>query len=474
MVTITQLKLTLLIDNSRNEQSVINAIDAIERDKLVYCTQIIFINQLPDTNIFFNSLSKRYPNIALNFITSPTDLKATLATLQTDIIAYLPCGVFPHTPLKQINANCLAPWVSPVTLPQETAKEISVEALGWSAPTHLVKKVLPLLGELNNWPVLAVANALERSGIFFNWTSVPATELDPLIKQRSVEGVKLAPLKKGGWGDLHINPITPNSTVLAIIPHYHCEAWLHRCLHSLVSQTRPLDSIVVVDDGSGYPPINIVQEFPNVTLLTSPCNVGPYRLVQQVIEQTNYDAYLFQDADDWSSCDRLEKLLYTAAEFGAQLIGTQEFRVYEEQSKLIPVCYPPDVNQALAEKPGHPLLHPSSLVTRNLVMKIGGFATGLKFGGDTEFLLRAAWVSRIINLPDYCYFRRKRPGSLTTNPDTGLDSSARLQLLKALKNRAYANYAAIQEGQLLDLQPLVKAEPIKLRYLTGPKLQWIE
>ena len=46
-----------------------------------------------------------------------------------------------------------------------------------------------------------------------------------------------------------------------------------------------------------------------MTLLHADRNVGPYRLVQQVIEDTDYDAYLFQDADDWSAPDRLEQLL---------------------------------------------------------------------------------------------------------------------------------------------------------------------
>jgi glycosyltransferase involved in cell wall biosynthesis len=240
-----------------------------------------------------------------------------------------------------------------------------------------------------------------------------------------------------------------------------------------VTQTRLPEGIVVIDDGSGKPPVTIVEEFPSVTLLNSPHQVGPYRLIQQVIDDTNYDAYLFQDADDWSTSDRLSNLLHAAEVSGAELVGTQELRVFEEESKLNPVVYPLDVNAALAEKPGHPLLHPSSLVARNLVQRLGGFATGLRFGGDTEFLLRAALVARIVNIPDYCYFRRKRVGSLTTAPDTGLDSPVRIELLKTLKNRALTNYTACRKGQLPCLEPLVKAEPIVLSHITGPQLSWV-
>src|SRR5215213_9728206 len=91
------------------------------------------------------------------------------------------------------------------------------------------------------------------------------------------------------------------SSALAIVPHYKCEPWLSDCLDSLVRQTHPLDGIVVIDDGSGSPPTDIVRQFPDVTLLASSENVGPYRITQTVIDQTNFDAYLLQDADDWSA-----------------------------------------------------------------------------------------------------------------------------------------------------------------------------
>ncbi len=258
-------------------------------------------------------------------------------------------------------------------------------------------------------------------------------------------------------------------TILAIVPHFQCEPWLKQCLMSLTRQTRLPDRIVVIDDHSPQPPIEIVEQFPTVTLLASPETVGPYRLVQQVIDQTNHDAYLFQDADDWSSCDRLNLLLQAMETTGAELVGTQELRI-SDGSDPQPVTYPLDVNAALAEKPGHPLLHPTSLVTRRLVLAAGGFATGLKFGGDSEFLLRAQWLAKIVNIQQFCYFRRKRPNSLTTNSETGLESPARQHLLKQIKQRAIANLAAYQANQPLCLSPLCQAPPIPLHYITGPYL----
>ncbi|HEV8528730.1 MAG TPA: glycosyltransferase family 2 protein, partial [Actinomycetes bacterium] len=110
-----------------------------------------------------------------------------------------------------------------------------------------------------------------------------------------------------------------SSTVCTLVPFYDCQSWLGDTLESLVTQSRPPDAVVVIDDASPEPPLDVVRAFPGVTLLVAADNGGPYRLVQKVIEMTRFDAYLFQDADDWSAFDRLEVLLQTAEETDAEL-----------------------------------------------------------------------------------------------------------------------------------------------------------
>jgi len=265
--------------------------------------------------------------------------------------------------------------------------------------------------------------------------------------------------------------LTRDSRVLALIPHYQCEEWLDDALASLEEQTRPLDAIVVIDDASASPPLEIVQRHPRVTLLHAERNVGPYRLVQQVIEETDYDAYLFQDADDWSAPDRLEKLLAAGERTGAELIGTQEIRVFCEEPEVAPIAWPLDVHKQFAVKPtAFPLLHPTSIVTRDLVQSLGGFASGLRFSGDAELLRRAQHVARVANVPDHCYYRRIRENSLTTASATGLRSPIRQQVMEMLWEQARRNAAAAATGQTPDLSPIRTAPPVRLRQLAGPAL----
>lgn len=269
------------------------------------------------------------------------------------------------------------------------------------------------------------------------------------------------------------NPaLTRRSSIAALVPHFRCERWLDDCVSSLVQQSRPLDAIVVIDDASPEPPTHIIERFPHVTLLASAENVGPYRLLQQVIDDTGYDGYLFQDADDWSSRERLEVLLAEAERTGAELVGCQEALICCDISEVQAVRYPLDVNADLAATPGRfALTHHASVVSRDLMMRIGGFATGLRFGGDSELLQRAVHAGRVRNVPQYCYFRRRRPNSLTNNVSTGMTSPGRVALSDALRRRASADAAAYAAGTPVSLAPSAAAGPVTLARLAGPRLK---
>jgi len=386
-----------------------------------------------------------------------------LQNVGTERVAFLPAGAT-YTPPRwdelPDGVPAALPWVVETEIPDVQALEAPPRsARGWLTSKALLRE-LPRLGKLPDWNLFNLATAAQETGRTVLWASARAAP--PARPDSSAHD----PEPRGG----EHAALSQASSVLALIPHYRCEPWLAACLESLLAQSRPPESIVVIDDNSECPPAEIVRRYPSVTLLTSDANVGPYRLIQEVIDNTRYDAYLFQDADDWSAYDRLERLLGEAGRTGAELVGGQELRVLCEASEMLPVCYPLDVNAALAVRPAHPLLHPTSIVSRALIRRLGGFATGLRFGGDTEFLLRASHVARVRNVPRYVYFRRHRAASLTTDPVIGLETPARRELQESLKARARSNASAVARGEPPVLTPHAVAGPVGLRHVTGPEL----
>ena len=155
--------------------------------------------------------------------------------------------------------------------------------------------------------------------------------------------------------------------------------------------------------------------------------------------------------------------------------GSHEVRIVCDRGAAVPVPYPLDVNAALAERPWQYLvLHPSSLVSRDLVMRIGGYASGMRFCGDLEFLHRAAQAARVVNAPAYLYFRRIRAGSLTTAPRTRLGSAERTRVHEILGARAIANARLRALGQVPALAPYAVAPPVALAHLAGPIPRYAE
>jgi len=148
---------------------------------------------------------------------------------------------------------------------------------------------------------------------------------------------------------------------------------------------------VVIDDGSAHPPVDIVKRFPRVTLLASTENVGPYRLLQHIICDADYDAVLVQDADDWSTPDRHERLLAEAERTGRKVVSSQYDDVFADGRRQ--PCGPPPGQRhrrLRADPAGWFTCFGAALIRRELVLRLGGLSGGLRFSGDMEFFHRRA------------------------------------------------------------------------------------
>ena len=132
-----------------------------------------------------------------------------------------------------------------------------------------------------------------------------------------------------------------------------------------------------------------------MTLLRSDENIGPYRLVQQVIDDTDYDAYLFQDADDWSAPDRLERLLEHAEREGADMIGSQEVRIFCDEPRRADPVAARRQRAVHGARDGVPAAASDHAGLARAAEGGRRVLDGLRFGGDAEFLRRAHYVATL-------------------------------------------------------------------------------
>jgi hypothetical protein len=235
---------------------------------------------------------------------------------------------------------------------------------------------------------------------------------------------------------------------LLIIPHKGSIKLLNRCLLNLKNiKFLPQQVNICFDDMSFRkivkPGLNLGKNI--FMYVNSPKNVGPYLGRHYSILNTKQEFIFFHDSDDISVEDRFIKQIHDLKDRKLDLLGSHELRIDQIAGRVVAIRYPLDVSFALSDMKGfNSLFHPTSVISRKAYLKTGGFSTDLRFGYDSQFLLRSQFFLRIGNIDDFLYIRYKRPNSLTTNPATRIGSNLRTFLLQ----RWITDFRLINENKL--------------------------
>jgi glycosyltransferase involved in cell wall biosynthesis len=92
---------------------------------------------------------------------------------------------------------------------------------------------------------------------------------------------------------------TANSiTISAVIPAYNSGRYIARAIDSVLAQTRPIDEIIVVDDGSTDDTAEVVRAFGDKVVFIQQANAGASAARNTGIEAATGDWIAFLDGDD--------------------------------------------------------------------------------------------------------------------------------------------------------------------------------
>ena len=259
--------------------------------------------------------------------------------------------------------------------------------------------------------------------------------------------------------------LLPNARV--IMPHRGFARHLRTALRSIGLTREPRPAVSVGLDGGALTKYQALRdrnagvEF----LYFSPTPVGPYVIRQELIQRSDEPVLIFQDSDDFATWDRFHYLQQELRANSCDLLGSHQLRVNEVRESVDICRYPLDVNEALRAGPGHALLHPTSAVTRSGFFEAGGLSTDKIFDSDSQFLLRASFMLRILNVDAFLYVRRVHKLALTVHPSTGLSSGVR----EPAWRQASADFEAIKSGRLTleasSLRPCHRTAPYQVRAL---------
>ena len=117
------------------------------------------------------------------------------------------------------------------------------------------------------------------------------------------------------------------------IPCFNAEPFIASCLDSILAQTYPIAEILVINDGSTDRSMDIVQKYPQVTIIEHEGNRGLGIARNTALQNAQYDFLANIDSDCIAEPDWLEKLM---AQFKEDKIAGVGGRLFETNKDTIP------------------------------------------------------------------------------------------------------------------------------------------
>jgi glycosyltransferase involved in cell wall biosynthesis len=219
--------------------------------------------------------------------------------------------------------------------------------------------------------------------------------------------------------------------ISVVIPAFNAAATLEETLASVMSQTRPPNEVIVVDDGSSDATSEIARGMRGAYVLRQ-ANGGVASALNTGLLACHFSHIAFLDADDlWlpTCLETHEKHLEALPGLDASVGWVGEF-----------VCpaLPPSEARRLRPRPAQPgWLYGATLQRRDVFEQAGLFNPLLRFGAWIDWVDRARHAGVVFGVIEQLVLRRRlHPDSLSANPGAaearqrGLLSVARLALAR--------------------------------------------
>lgn len=181
--------------------------------------------------------------------------------------------------------------------------------------------------------------------------------------------------------------------VSVVVPAYNAEVFIRETLDSILAQTRPVDEVVVVDDGSTDDTIEIVNSFASAGVrIVQQQRQGPSAARNRGIAETSGELVAFLDADDLWMPDKIEKqIAYLVAhpECGMVTCDMVWWNIVRGSRRIVKRGVRPGGDQRREIAVSNFVGNPSQVLAwRRLLEQVGGFGAQQRWCEDWELWTR--------------------------------------------------------------------------------------
>jgi glycosyltransferase involved in cell wall biosynthesis len=205
--------------------------------------------------------------------------------------------------------------------------------------------------------------------------------------------------------------------VSAIVPLFNGEQFISESIESLLSQTCPIDEIIVIDDKSTDQGLKIVRKLietnQTVKLLRNPSNKGSSHCRNLGIKESSGDYILFLDQDDYLGSNYLEEISNHLMKHSVKEtagVHSSYFIVDENGENPNEISYD-EINSD--EFLGYQFLrnrilsNSGTIIKKSILDQTGLYDESLKFSQDWDLWLRIGKIEAISYLKKPLTFIRR-------------------------------------------------------------------
>ncbi len=197
--------------------------------------------------------------------------------------------------------------------------------------------------------------------------------------------------------------------ISVILPVYNAEKYVSRAIESILCQSYKDFELLIIDDASTDNSIEIISSFKDnrIKLFHNTKNLGSLLSRNYLFERVRGDFIAFQDADDISILNRLDKQISffnDHPEYG--LVGSWIDYIDNKGKHLLtakkPVTYPEIV---FSFKDSIPIVFSSSMARAEVLEKVGLFRPFFADKGnyDYDWMFRICEKYSVANIPEVLY-----------------------------------------------------------------------
>lgn len=210
-----------------------------------------------------------------------------------------------------------------------------------------------------------------------------------------------------------------NPLVSILMPAYNCAKFVELSIKSILAQTYSNWELLVADDCSLDSTKKVIDGFDDLRILRfhNEKNSGYLKTWNKLIGKAKGDYITFQDADDFSDCNRIGKLISAFNQNNdISIIGSNVERI-DEFGHRVSIS-----NFALAHSELYALIPDkfdfvgsALMIKREVYSEIGGYHEFFdRIGSEDHYwIMKILEKFRAINIPDVLYSYRLNPNSIS-------------------------------------------------------------